>query len=117
MAMPLGRLVSGVWVLISLPAGRARMPLASFLLPMGNPVSPSTSRPKSRGVAPPSGATPPSSVGGCHGVMRPEEVAHLAHCLGNQVLGLLPGVDAHVGLRREAHDLHGHGVRVRRDIV
>jgi len=68
-------------------------------------------------VAPSNGATPPVLVGGCHGVMRPEEVAHLAHRLGNQVLGLLPGVDAYFGLRREAHNLHGHGIRVRRDVV
>jgi hypothetical protein len=38
-------------------------------------------------VAPIDGATLPVLVGGCHRVMRPEEVAHLAHRLGNQVLG------------------------------
>src|SRR5712691_5604468 len=68
-------------------------------------------------VAPSSGATPPVLMGGCHGVMRPEEIAHLAHRVGNQVLGLLPGVNAYFGLRREAHNLHGHGVWVRRDVV
>ena len=57
-------------------------------------------------VAPIDGATPPVLVGGCHRVMRPEEVAHLAHRVGNQVLGLLPGVDAYFGLWREAHHLH-----------
>ena len=41
-------------------------------------------------VAPIDGATP-VLVGGCHRVMRPEEVAHLVHRVGNQVLGLLPG--------------------------
>src|SRR5215470_20372636 len=59
-------------------------------------------------VAPSSGATLPVSAGGCSGLMRPEEVAHMAHCLGNQVLGILPGVDAHFGLRRETHNLHGY---------
>ena len=62
-------------------------------------------------VAPPSGATLPVLVGSGHGVMRPEEVAHLAHRLRNLVLGCLPGVDAHLGLRRQTHGLHGHGVR------
>jgi hypothetical protein len=41
----------------------------------------------------------------------------MAHRLGNLVLGLLPRVEAHVGIRRETHDLHGHGVRVRGDVV
>ena len=68
-------------------------------------------------VAPLSGATLPVSAGGCCGLMRPEEVAHMAYCLGNQVLGIFPGVDAHFRLRRETYDLHGYGVRVRRDIV
>ena len=57
------------------------------------------------------------TTGGCHRLMRPEELAHVAHRLGDQVLGILPGVDAHLGLRRETHGLHGHGVRVRRDVV
>jgi hypothetical protein len=41
----------------------------------------------------------------------------MAHRLGNQVLGILPGVDAHFGLWREVYGLHGHGVRVPRDVV
>jgi hypothetical protein len=41
----------------------------------------------------------------------------MVYCLGNQILGVLPGVDACFGLRRETHGLHGHGVRVRRDVV
>src|SRR5882724_796958 len=56
-------------------------------------------------------------AGGGHGSVRPKEVAHLAHRLGNQALRLLPGVEAHVGLRGQTHDLHGYGVWVRRDVV
>src|SRR2546428_9569073 len=37
-------------------------------------------------VVPSNGATPPVLAGGCHGVMRPEEVAHVAHRLLNVVL-------------------------------
>jgi hypothetical protein len=68
-------------------------------------------------VAPSIGATPPVSAGSGHRLMRPEKVAHMAHRLGNPVLGLLPRVDAHFGLRSETHDLHGHSVWVRRDVV
>ena len=54
-------------------------------------------------VAPSNGATLPVLVGGCHGVMRPEEVAHVAHRLLNVVLGVLPRVDAHFSLGRQTH--------------
>jgi len=52
-------------------------------------------------TAPPSnGTTPPVLVDGCHGVMRPEEVAHVAHRLLNVVLRVLPRVEAHFSLGR-----------------
>ena len=41
----------------------------------------------------------------------------MAHRQGNPLLGLLPWVHAHFGLRREHRGLHGDGVRMRRDIV
>jgi hypothetical protein len=46
-------------------------------------------------VVPSLGASPPVSADGCCGLMHLEEVAHLAHRLGNQVSGLLAGVDTH----------------------
>src|SRR5438132_13120974 len=36
-------------------------------------------------VASSTGAAPPVSAGGCHGLMRPQEVAHLVDRLGEQV--------------------------------
>jgi hypothetical protein len=68
-------------------------------------------------VAPSNGATLPVLVGGCHGVMRPEEAAHVAHRLLNVVRGVLPRVEAHFSLGRQTRGLHGDGVRVRRDVV
>ena len=41
----------------------------------------------------------------------------LAHCQGNPLLGLLPREHAYFGFGREHRGLHGHGVRMRRDIV
>ena len=55
--------------------------------------------------------------GSCRKSMRPEEGAHVAHGQGNPVLGFLPGVEAHFGLRRKERRLHGHRVRVSRDVV
>src|SRR5262245_36115691 len=68
-------------------------------------------------VAPSNGATLPVLVDGCHGVMRPEEGAHVAHRQRNLLLGGLPGIEAHLGVRREMHTLHSHGVWVRRNVV
>ena len=55
--------------------------------------------------------------GSCRKSMRPEEGAHVAHGQGNPVLGFLPGVEAHFGLRRKQRRLHGHRVGVSRDVV
>ncbi len=41
----------------------------------------------------------------------------MAHRLGNQVHGIFPGINTHFGLWREFDRLHGHGVRMRRDII
>jgi hypothetical protein len=57
------------------------------------------------------------SVGDRHRLMRPEEGVYVAHCQGNLLLVLLPRVEAHLGVRRETHALHGHGVWVRRHVV
>ena len=35
------------------------------------------------------------SAGDCRGLMRPEEVTHMAHCQRNLLLGGLPGIEAH----------------------
>src|SRR5206468_8790270 len=48
--------------------------------------------------------------------MRPKEGTNLAYRQGNPLLGLLPRKDAHFRVRREHRGLHGHGVRMRRDI-
>src|SRR5207253_405275 len=49
--------------------------------------------------------------------MCPEEGTYLAHRQGNPLLGLLPREHAHFGPWREHRGLHGHGVRMRRDII
>jgi len=41
----------------------------------------------------------------------------MAHRLGDQVLGLLPGIHRHLRVRREVHDLYADRVRVRRRVV
>ena len=41
----------------------------------------------------------------------------LAHRQRNPLLGLLPRKHTHFGLWREHRGLHGHGVRMRRDII
>src|SRR6266567_5358498 len=41
-------------------------------------------------VAPSSGASPPVSAGGGHGLMRPEEVTHVTYRQGDQVLRFFP---------------------------
>jgi hypothetical protein len=58
-------------------------------------------------VAPSIGASPPVSAGGCHRLMSPEEVAHVLHRLGDQVLRLLPGIQRHLCLRRTARASNG----------
>jgi len=57
------------------------------------------------------------SASRCHGLMRPEDVTHVAHRLGDQVLGLLPRVHCHLRVRCEGNDLHGDGVGMRRGVV
>ena len=40
-------------------------------------------------------------LGSCHRSMGLKESVHMAQRLGNLLLGFLPGVDAHFGIRRE----------------
>src|SRR6516162_1979749 len=56
-------------------------------------------------------------MGGCRRPMGPEEGAHMAHRQRDLVRGRLPRIEAHLGVRREMHALHRHGVGVRRDVV
>ena len=56
-------------------------------------------------------------AGGCHRLVRLEECAHPLNGPGLQLRRLLPGIDRHLGVRRQRRDIHGGLVRVRGGVV
>src|SRR6266436_6378570 len=53
--------------------------------------------------------------GGCQRLICRQEGAPVAHGLLDAVLGVFPRVEAHLGLRREPHGLHGDSVGMPRE--
>ena len=61
--------------------------------------------------------TPPSELLGCDGFVRLEEAPRLLYGFVDVWLRILPGIHGHLGVRREASDLHRNLVWVRRYVV